>query len=123
MPIDDLWYLKKRDPDTKKPIPSKRYGRGKRWRVRYADADSNDRKRLFDLKREAETFDLACRSGVAPEVLVKRAEAELTFGEYAQRWREARESGWSTETRRRIPQNLRKHLLSAFGEKRIGRSP
>ncbi|MEW2441370.1 tyrosine-type recombinase/integrase [Micromonospora marina] len=119
MPIDDLWFLKKRDPDTKKPLPSKRHGRGKRWRVRYADADNNDRERLFDLKRDAETFDLACRSGVAPEVLVKRAEAELTFGEYAQRWREARESGWSTETRRRIPQNLRKHLLPAFGEKAI----
>lgn len=52
MPIDDLWYLKKRDPDTKKPLPSRRHGRGKRWRVRYVDADGNKREMLFDLKRD-----------------------------------------------------------------------
>ncbi|MEG3633106.1 tyrosine-type recombinase/integrase [Micromonospora palythoicola] len=119
MPIDDLWFLKKRDPATKKPLPSKRHGRGKRWRVRYVDADNDDREKLFDLKRDAEVFDLACRSGVAPQVQVKREEARLTFAEYAQRWRESRESGWATETRRRIPQNLRKHLLPVFGEKAI----
>ncbi|MEU1360785.1 site-specific integrase [Micromonospora zamorensis] len=119
MAIDDLWYLKKRDPDTRKYIPSKRHGRGKRWRVRYTDADNNDRERLFDLKRDAETFDLDCRSGGAPEVQLKREAVRLTFAEYAQRWREARESGWATETRRRIPQNLRKHLLPVFGEKAI----
>ncbi|WP_158566518.1 tyrosine-type recombinase/integrase [Micromonospora craterilacus] len=119
MPIDDLWFLKQRDPTTKKPLPSKRHGRGKRWRVRYVDADNDDREKLFDLKRDAEAFDLACRSGAAPQVRVKREEAQLTFAEYAQRWRESRESGWATETRRRIPQNLRKHLLPVFGEKAI----
>lgn len=119
MPIDDLWYLRKRDPETKKFIPSKRHGRGKRWRVRYTDADNNDRERLFDLKRDAETFDLDCRTGAAPEVQVKREAARLTFAEYAQRWKESRESGWSLETRRRVPQNLRKRLLPTFGDQPI----
>jgi len=120
MPIDDLWYLKKkRDPKTKKLLPSKRYGRGKRWRVRYVDADGADRERLFDLKRDAEAFDLDCRSGAAPAVHARGEEARLTFGEYARRWAEARESGWATETRKRIPQNLRKHLAPAFGDRSI----
>ncbi|CCH20856.1 tyrosine-type recombinase/integrase [Micromonospora lupini] len=119
MAIDDLWYLKKRNPDTKKFIPSKRHGRGKRWRVRYTDADNNDREKLFDLKRDAETFDLNCRSGVAAEVKVSREIGQLTFAQYAQRWQESRESGWSVETRRRVPQNLRKRLLPAFGEQSI----
>ncbi|MET8121794.1 tyrosine-type recombinase/integrase [Micromonospora sp. NPDC005291] len=119
MPIDDLWYLKKRDPDTKKFIPSKRHGRGKRWRVRYTDADTNDRDKLFDLKRDAETFDLNCRSGVSAEVKVGREIEQLTFAKYAQRWKESRESGWSVETRRRVPQNLRKRLVPAFGEQSI----
>ncbi|MEH1012469.1 site-specific integrase [Micromonospora sp. CPCC 206060] len=116
MPIDDLWYLTKRGPD-KKRLPSKRHGRGKRWRVRYTDAAGESREKLFERKVDAEAYDLECRSGVAPEVKVKREADRLTFAEYAQRWRESRESGWATETRQRIPQNLRKHLLPAFGEK------
>ncbi|WP_406077672.1 tyrosine-type recombinase/integrase [Micromonospora sp. NBC_00858] len=119
MPIDDLWFLKERDSETKKPIPSKRHGRGRRWRVRYSDADNQDREKLFHLKRDADVFDLQCRSGAAPEVHVGREEVRLTFADYAQRWRESRESGWATETRRRIPQNLRKHLLPVFGDRPI----
>lgn len=116
MPIDDLWYLTKRGPD-KKRLPSKRHGRGKRWRVRYTDAAGEPREKLFERKTDAEAFDLECRSGVAAEVKAKRETDRLTFAEYAQRWRESRESGWAAETRQRIPQNLRKHLLPAFGEK------
>ncbi|GIJ22383.1 tyrosine-type recombinase/integrase [Micromonospora lutea] len=118
MPIDDLWYLTKRGPD-KKRLPSKRHGRGKRWRVRYTDAAGETRERLFERKVDADAFDLECRSGVAAEVKAKRETDRLMFAEYAQRWRESRESGWATETRRRIPQNLRKHLLPVFGEKPI----
>ncbi|TDB81570.1 site-specific integrase [Micromonospora sp. KC721] len=118
MPIDDLWYLTKRGPD-KKRLPSKRHGRGKRWRVRYTDAAGEPREKLFERKVDADAFDLECRSGVAAEVKAKRETDRLTFAEYAQRWRESRESGWATETRRRIPQNLRKHLLPVFGAKAI----
>ncbi|MFI7022778.1 tyrosine-type recombinase/integrase [Micromonospora sp. NPDC049900] len=118
MPIDDLWYLTKRGPD-KKRLPAKRHGRGKRWRVRYTDAAGESREKLFERKTDAEAFDLECRSGVAAEVKATRETDRLVFAEYAQRWRESRESGWATETRRRIPQNLRKHLLPVFGEKPI----
>ena len=119
MPIDDLWYLRKRDPNTNKPLPSRRHGRGKRWRVRYVDAAGDKREMLFDLKRDADVFDARCRSGIAPEIRAKRDDDRLTFAEYAERWRASRESGWTTETRRRIPQNLRKHLLPTFGAKSI----
>ncbi|MEV0216012.1 tyrosine-type recombinase/integrase [Micromonospora sp. NPDC050695] len=118
MPIDDLWYLTKRGPD-KKRLPSKRHGRGKRWRVRYADAAGESREKLFERKTDAEAFDVECRSGVAVEVKAKREMDRLTFAEYAQRWKESRESGWSIETRRRVPQNLRKRLLPTFGDQTI----
>ena len=55
---------------------------------------------------------------MAPETRARRDDG-LTFAEYAERWRTSREAGWTTETRRRIPQNLRKHLLPAFGAKTI----
>src|SRR5262245_57711073 len=115
MPVDDLWYLKKRDPHTKKKLPSKRHGRGKRWRVRYTDAAGDDHERLFELKHEADDFDAQCRAGVANEVKVDQSERRLTFTEYAERWRQAREPGWTTETRRRIPRDIRKHLAPVFG--------
>jgi integrase len=115
MSVDDLWYLKKRDPNTKKPIPSKRHGRGKRWRVRYTDTVGEGHERLFERKTDAEDFDARCRAGTAPEVKPDQAGRRVTFAEYAERWRQAREAGWSTETRRRIPQNLRRHLVPAFG--------
>jgi integrase len=115
MPIDDLWYLKKRDPKTKKPIPSKRHGRGKRWRVRYTDAAGEKHEMLFELKRDAEVFDARCRAGVDQAVQVDQGERRVSFADYAERWRLSREAGWTTETRRRIPQNIRKHLVPAFG--------
>jgi integrase len=118
MAVDDLWYLKKRDPNNeKKYLPSKRHGRGKRWRVRYIDASGEGRDRLFELKRDAQDFDLKCRSGIAEEVKVDQGERRVTFADYAERWRLSRESGWTLETRKRIPGNLRNHLNPAFGKK------
>ncbi len=119
MPVDDLWYLKKRDANTKKPVPSKRHGRGKRWRVRYTDAAGGKHEQLFELKRDADDFDARCRAGVAPEVSIDQGEKRLTFAEYADRWRRAREVGWTTETRRRIPLNISKHLVPVFGARAI----
>src|SRR5207248_2612729 len=111
MPIDDLWYLKTRNPNNpRKFLPSKRYERGKRWRVRYTDAAGEPRERLFEQKAAAEDFDARCRAGVADEVRVDQSERRLTFAEYAERWRLSRESGWAVETRRRVPSNLRNHL-------------
>jgi integrase len=114
MPIDDLWYLKQRGPN-KERLKSKRYGRGKRWRVRYVDAAGESRGRMFERKADAEVFDLEARTGTAPEVKLDQAERHVSFPAYAERWREARNITWpSPETRRRIESNIRLHLAPAF---------
>ncbi|MBN1174691.1 MAG: site-specific integrase [Micromonosporaceae bacterium] len=118
MPVDDLWYLRARDPNnTKKRLPSKKHGRGKRWRVRYVDASGEGRERLFERKTDAEAFDLQCRAGVADAVKVDRGERRVTFREYAERWRRSRQTGWAEETVRRMPGNLGGHLYPAFGNR------
>lgn len=117
MPVDDLWYLSRRGPDGKRQ-PSKRHGRGKRYRVRYHDANGEPRERLFELKRDADTFDAQARAGVAGETKVDQAERLATFREYGERWRLSREAGWAAETRRRIEGNLRLHLYPVFGDRR-----
>jgi hypothetical protein len=50
---------------------------------------------------------------------MRQANSRITFSEYVERWRTSRESGWSVETRRRIPQNIRKHPAPEPGSRRI----
>lgn len=114
MPIDDLWYLKRRTPDGQRQ-PSKRHGRGKRWRVRYHDANGKQRERMFDLKRDAEVWEQSLHAGTAGETKVDQAERRITFREYGERWRLSREVGWAVETRRRVESNLRCHHYPVFG--------
>lgn len=118
MPIDDLWYLKKRGPDDKR-IPSKRHGRGRRFRVRYLDASGESREKLFERKRDAEAWELKVLTGQAEETRVDRSERQVTFREYGERWRLSREVGWALETRKRVNSNLRCHLYPAFGDHRL----
>jgi integrase len=114
VPIDDLWYLKKGRGPNKERLPSKRHGRGRRWRVRYTDAAGEGREKLFDRKADAEAFDLAARTGTAPEVKVGRIDRNITFPDYAEQWREARVITWRPNTRKRIESDLRLHLVPVF---------
>jgi integrase len=118
MPIDDLWYLTKRGPNGKRE-PSKRHGRGKRWRVRYTDATGTPRERLFERKVDADAFDAQARAGVADEIKVRQSERQLVFQEYGERWRLSREIGWALETRKRVDSNLRVHLFPEFGSRPV----
>ncbi len=45
--LDLLWYLSKRGPDGER-TPSKRHGRGKRWRMRYVDDSGQPRSELYE---------------------------------------------------------------------------
>lgn len=40
MAVDDLWFRRRRDPASGERLPSKRHGRGKRWRVRWNDPET-----------------------------------------------------------------------------------
>ncbi len=118
MPIDDLWYLKARGSDGRR-LPSKRHGRGRRYRVRYRDANGQPRERLFDRKRDAEDWELKVRTGHASESKVDQSERHVSFREYGERWRLSREVGWALETRKRVESNLRCHLYPVFGDRPV----
>lgn len=118
MPIDDLWYLTKRDPEGKR-LPSRRHGRGRRYRVRYQDANGRPREKLFDRKRDAEAWELQVRTGQVGEAKVDQSARTVTFREYGDRWRASREIGWALETRKRVESNLRCHLYPVFGNRQV----
>jgi integrase len=118
MPIDDLWYLAQRGPD-KKRLPSKRHGRGRRYRVRYLDAHGQTREKMFERKRDAEEWELKARTGPVEENKVDQSERLRTFREYGERWRLSREVGWALETRKRVESNLRVNLYPQFGDRSL----
>lgn len=86
MPVDDLWYLTKRGPDDKR-LPSKRHGRGKRWRVRWNDDAGLPRQQLFEKKTDAERHDAAMRADVSRGVYVDPTAGKTTVKAYGQQWR------------------------------------
>lgn len=117
MPIDDLWYKTRRGPNGER-VKSARYGRGKRWRVRYEDGTE-----AFERKEDAKAFDLAASTGtllaprpVSAPILVP---ATLTFQAYAERWRVSRTIGQALEYQRHTETRLRIHLYPTFGDRPI----
>lgn len=113
MGVHDIWYKSTKGPNGER-IKAAKYGRGKRWRVRYTDASGEPQEQMFERKRDAEKFDSDVRSGTAPEVRLDHAERNVTFPAYADRWRQARNITWVIDTRSRIESNLRLHLKPAF---------
>jgi integrase len=113
MPIDDMWHLKTLGPDGKRRR-SKLYGKGKRWRVRYPGGS-----KYFRRETDAKDFDAEQRLGIPSEAPSQRRVGTVTFREYGERWRLAREVGWAVETRRRVEANLRLHLYPAFGNRKV----
>ncbi|NMH91288.1 site-specific integrase [Pseudonocardia bannensis] len=88
MAVDDLWYLSRRDPVTDERRPSKRHGRGKRWRVRWSDPNTGEtRTALFERKAEAERHDADMRSDISRGRYIDPRAGRLTVAEYAEQWR------------------------------------
>lgn len=85
MAVDDLWYLRARDEQGAR-LPSKRHGRGKRWRVRYLDDGGAKVERLFERKADAERFDAGIRTDVARGLYVDPAAGRETVQAFAERW-------------------------------------
>lgn len=123
MAVDDLWYLKKRGPDRPdgKPgpfLPSKRHGRGKRWRVRYVDDMGVPREKHFERKTDAEHFDVNTRADVSRGLYVDPAAAKVTVRAYGEEWRKNRLHRDSTAER--VERVLRVHVYPILGGRGMG---
>jgi integrase len=98
MAVDDLWYLTKRGPDDEK-IPSKRHGRGKRWRVRWIDDSGKPRTELFERKADADRKDANVRADLSRGQYIDDRAGKVTVQEFGQRWRGDQLHRESTENR------------------------
>lgn len=121
--VDDLWFSSRRTfgSDGKKlpPTPTKRHGRGKRWRVRYFDDGGRKVEKLFAQKADAERFDAAVRTDVDRGLCIDPADGKQTVAAYAATWREARLHRGSTGEL--IEGTFRRHINPVLGHLPIAR--
>lgn len=116
MAVDDLWYLRKRDRSGAR-LPSKRHGRGKRWRVRFIDDTGAKAELLFDRQSDATRFDASVRSDVARGLYVSPAAGKVTVAEFSNQWRAAQLHRDSTAAI--VERNFRVHINPALGARPI----
>lgn len=88
MAIDDLWYLSKRDPETRKKLPSKRHGRGNRWRVRWTDPISGEPQTMsFERKSDAEVHNANVAADISRGLYIDPAAGQVKVKDAADTWR------------------------------------
>lgn len=114
MPVDDLWYRKKRDPETGQRSPSQRYGRGKRWRARWIDpATGESRTELFDKKVDAERHSVNMEADISRGQYVDPRAGKVTVAEYAEQWRN--QQLHRDSTRDMVERAFRRHINPKLG--------
>jgi integrase len=106
---DDLWSLNARGDDGKK-LPSKRAGRGKRWRVRYDDDAGVPRSRLFEREADAKAFEHRVHAGTH----VEPAAGSVRLREYADSWLAAQT--FNRSTWEAVEARLRLHVYPVLGD-------
>lgn len=108
MAVDDLWYLKKKDEHDER-VPSKRHGRGKRWRVRNDGAATV----LFDNKKVAERYDADTRSDMSKGQYIDPRSGRTLIRDYGETWR--KDQLHRPRSVERVEQALRLHVYPVIG--------
>lgn len=114
MAVDDLWYLARRDPKTGERRPTKRHGRGKRWRVRWNDPRTGEtRTELFERKADAERHDVSMHADISRGQYIDPRAGKITIAEYAAQWRTHQLHRDSTADM--VERAFRLHILPVLG--------
>jgi integrase len=119
MPVDDLWYLARRDPVTGERLKSKRHGRGKRYRVRWIDPQTGEpRAKLFERKALAEEYDANVHADLSRGQWIDPRSGKISVTEYAERWRG--DQLHRPATADRVEREFRLHVLPLLGRLQLG---
>lgn len=117
MAVDDLWYLKTKGSDGKR-LPTRRHGRGKRWRVRWEDPETGKpRTELFERKPDADARDAELRSDIQRGRYIDPRAGQVTVAEYVEQWRH--QQLHEASTAQRIENQVRKHVVPVLGQMQL----
>lgn len=114
MAVDDLWYRRGRDPESGGRLPTKRHGRGKRWRVRWVNPETGRwQTELFDRRADAERHDANMQADISRGQYVDPRAGRLTVAEFAEQWRKSQLHRSSTAER--VERAIRRHVVPVLG--------
>lgn len=126
--VEDRWMRKKRDQNGDiifdaggKPVMEHdpdRYGKGKRWRVRYIAPDGKERNKSFAKKIDAENFKGTVAADVLRGTYIDPAAGKITFQALAEKVMAARTLNASS--REAVERRLRRHVYPVIGSEWIG---
>jgi integrase len=119
--IQDLWYSPGPDSENR---PTRRHGRGKRWKARYADPDGHERSKCFARKGDAEKFLTQVGADILRGTYLDPDAGKITLRKYTAQWLADR--SWDAGTRQTNEHRISKHILPKLGDKRLdqlARSP
>jgi integrase len=115
--VEDRWWRTAKGPDDQpvlgddgKPLLEKtdRYGRGKRWLVRWRDPDMRERKLSFDKKIPADRYAGAVETDKVRGTYLDPKAGTETFGAYAATWLSLQTT--DPLTRQNITDRLRRYV-------------
>ncbi|MEU2300539.1 tyrosine-type recombinase/integrase [Streptomyces antibioticus] len=125
--VYDRWHLSRprkgaepcaeHSSKTRALVPAAEHGVGKRWQVRYRDADGEQRKENFEKKAAADARSAEVETDLNRGQYVDRAAGRETFRARAEDWRASAIHRERTEGR--VERTLRLHLYPTFGGRSI----
>ena len=126
--VVDRWHLS-RPPEGATPcgehtsrtrvlVPSADHGRGKRWLVRYRNADGSQRKASFDRRSDAEAHARTVAADLLRGSFVDPKQGKITLEVYGRQW----QSGLTCDpnTAAQIESRLKVHAYPVLGSKPMG---
>ncbi|MFE3983074.1 tyrosine-type recombinase/integrase [Nocardia tengchongensis] len=127
--VEDRWYRPKRDADDKvilngrgKPAmePTELYGKGLRYRVRYINAEGDERSKSFPdrQKKRADDFLIEVESDKREGKYIDPRAARKTFRQQGESWVKAQSP--DPATRSALRSRLESRIYPTFGELSMG---
>lgn len=123
--VYDRWHLSRPPKDaepctehttrTRVLTPSVDHGKGKRWQVRYRDANGKQRKENFDRRPDADRRAAAVETDLNRGEFIDRAAGKETLRSYAEKWRATAVHRSTTEDG--VERSLRLHIYPALGSR------
>jgi integrase len=108
--VEDRWYKSNGEKTT-------RYGVGMRWRARYVDDQGREHSQSFARKVDAQRWIDDVSAAVVTGQYVDPKAGQMTFRDYAERWREIQVQRPSS--RAHVETMLRRHAYPVLGDSRI----
>lgn len=112
--IEDMWVDRKKQP-------TKRHGRGKRWRARWVDLDGKERTQAFSLKEEAKVFLTAEIARVMRGEHLDKNRAKITINELYAEWEPTVLATNAPSTRYNRASWWRMHVQPEWGRRQVAR--